>query len=91
MLVTISVAGNGTAAVAMPGGTTLYHGGLVKEDISPSATRVLYSFNGQTVHYLHADHLGSVRSLTGDGGTIVSQQDGRPWGEVGGGNVPGST
>jgi uncharacterized protein RhaS with RHS repeats len=64
------------------------------EEESTGTTRTLYTFNGRvvaertktsgggnTLHYLHSDHLGSVAYTTSSSGALVSRQDYTPWGD----------
>lgn len=81
------------------GVTTVYLGGLVEEDLAPSATRTLYQFDGQVIAqrdatgvlYLHGDHLGSIAVATSSTGAVVSRQDFTPWGEVRSGGIGQTT
>ena len=79
--------------------TTVYLGGLLEEDIAPSATRTHYLFHGQMIAqrdgsgviYLHSDHLGSISVATSASGDVVSRQEYLPWGDVRSGSVPQTT
>ena len=44
-----------------------------------------------TLHYLHADHLGSVSVATDGAGNVVSRQEFTPWGEVRAGGIAETT
>ncbi len=82
----------GTRVIRTRGGVaTASLGGLVEEDVSPSATRTLYQFDGQVIAqrdaangvlYVHSDHLGSVTKLTTSSGAVVSWQNDTPWGDL---------
>ncbi|MDP9314519.1 MAG: hypothetical protein M3R24_27185, partial [Chloroflexota bacterium] len=82
------------------GETTLYVSGLWEEEIPSGTMRYQFALQGQvigqrtvsstsnTMLYLHNDHLGSVSMATDGSGTMVSQQDFTPWGEVRRGGMP---
>ena len=67
--------------------TTVYLGGLVEEDISPSGTCTHYLFHGQVIALrdgsnvisLNSDHSGSISVATSSTGTVISRQEYRPW------------
>ena len=45
-----------------------------------SGGRIVLSGNTQTIHYHHKDHLGSVRAITNNSGTVIEQNAYYPFG-----------
>ena len=75
--------------------TTYFIGGGLWEQDTAGTTNVMYQFGGavtaqrsypasggNTLIYLHGDHLGSASVVTSASGAVVSQQDFDPWGNL---------
>lgn len=88
----------GTRVARTHEGVTTRYFGLWEVDVQPNtatvvATRAYYRFGGivaqrerrgggDTAVYLHGDHLGSVSTVTGASGDLVSKTEYGPWGQV---------
>ncbi len=71
-----------------PGGTTLYLGGDVElaggvwtKYLNPDAKRVGPTPGSSVTTWLHADHLGSIRLITGPAGEQLERANYRPYGQ----------